>query len=341
MQFIISDQLRLSVLNGELWVGLEHGRGITFKDPVPVLTLLIAFCHPMSLDQAPACAPSIEDDDIVMLCRLMADVGILQKYDVHHVNVRSLNLFADMRMILDLSDHPGPFAAQNHTAQFQKIAIELAELCLDPVLEPPTDVNAIDLKQGINFGCGSQPIPQWFNIDLKEEYADLKWDLRWPLPFPNNSVMRVNCSHVLEHLEPDSQVPAFLKEAVRIMTPGGKIRVIVPDALAWMSAYCKSDEHFFHCTGQQMGIDWGGGDRVRRILTYLGVRPNYCSTDHHRMGYDYSYLKEILLENGFNSVRKCNFNSSPDLEFRIDHFSRSAQVNVDGCHPSLFVEAQL
>ena len=342
LPFIISDQLRLSVLNGELWVGVESGKGITFKDAAPVISLLIAFCHPIRFDQAPESLPMMNADDVIMICRLLADVGVLQIFDSRRRSGCSSNLFADMRRILDLSDHPCPSILLKRPTYLQEIAFKLAELCLEPVLEPSMDsMSALVSKHGINLGCGTQPIPNWFNVDLNSERADLKWDLRRPLPFSNNSVMRINCAHVLEHLDPDAELPSVLKEMVRILKPGGRIRVVVPDALAWMRAYCEADEDFFKCVGQQMGIDWCGADRIRRLLTYLGLRPDFFSTGHHRMGYDYTYLSEVLIEHSFKYVRKCSYNSSTDMEFRIDHFSRSAQIKVGDCHPSLFVEAHL
>lgn len=56
----------------------------------------------------------------------------------------------------------------------------------------------------------------------------LHHDLRKGVPFPDGSADAVYSSHVLEHLERDV-VPAVLAESLRVLKPGGVLRVVVPD----------------------------------------------------------------------------------------------------------------
>lgn len=53
-------------------------------------------------------------------------------------------------------------------------------------------------------------------------------DLRRGLPWPDASVDAVYSSHVLEHIDRD-QAGGFLAESLRVLRPGGVIRVVVPD----------------------------------------------------------------------------------------------------------------
>lgn len=50
----------------------------------------------------------------------------------------------------------------------------------------------------------------------------------YPLPFDDGSIEAVRCSHALEHF-PHGQIADVLKEWVRVLQPGGELRIAVPD----------------------------------------------------------------------------------------------------------------
>src|SRR3954447_24836766 len=50
----------------------------------------------------------------------------------------------------------------------------------------------------------------------------------FPLPHADASVDAVRASHVLEHF-PRAQVPAVIAEWVRVLKPGGELKIAVPD----------------------------------------------------------------------------------------------------------------
>lgn len=81
----------------------------------------------------------------------------------------------------------------------------------------------------LNLGCGSRSHADWVNADINPSAPGiLPLDLGNDLPFASDSFTVVYHSHVLEHL-PRYRVPAFLKECYRVLTPGGVLRVVVPD----------------------------------------------------------------------------------------------------------------
>ncbi len=112
----------------------------------------------------------------------------------------------------------------------------------------------------INIGCGSTPTCGWYNYDnsysvrlanhpilvfimnriglLDENQKKFisfvkKHNIMWSdatkrVPLPDYSVEVIYTSHMLEHLDRD-EVKAFLKEAGRVLKPGGIIRIAVPD----------------------------------------------------------------------------------------------------------------
>lgn len=81
----------------------------------------------------------------------------------------------------------------------------------------------------LNVGCGSRFHPAWTNLDLvAADPSVLAHDVRRGIPFPENSFEVIYHSHVLEHME-KSDARQFIAECVRVLKPGGVLRVAVPD----------------------------------------------------------------------------------------------------------------
>jgi len=81
----------------------------------------------------------------------------------------------------------------------------------------------------LNVGCGSRFHPEWINIDLVSTDKSVRaYDLRQGIPFPDSSFDFVYHSHVLEHIE-KSRASDFVFECVRVLKPGGILRVVLPD----------------------------------------------------------------------------------------------------------------
>lgn len=119
----------------------------------------------------------------------------------------------------------------------------------------------------LNIGCGLTTPLGWLNIDsslnarfaqwpalrkilvllriIPLAQANIPWprdiyiyDVRRGLPFPDNSVEAIYCSHFLEHLSrEDAQI--FIKECYRLLDTKGIIRIIVPDLTQCVEEYIK------------------------------------------------------------------------------------------------------
>lgn len=92
----------------------------------------------------------------------------------------------------------------------------------------------------LNLGCGDTVHAGWVNVDLDPHPPHvLGYDLRHGVPFPDGLFDAVYHSHVLEHM-PRRVAPDFLRECLRVLRPGGVLRVAVPDlegiARAYLSA---------------------------------------------------------------------------------------------------------
>ncbi len=75
-----------------------------------------------------------------------------------------------------------------------------------------------------------------------------------PLPFEDRSCAVVYHSHVLEHIPPP-RVPAFIAECFRVLTPGGVLRIAVPDLEGIARAYLRQLEAGDHAKHEWMVIE--------------------------------------------------------------------------------------
>jgi predicted SAM-dependent methyltransferase len=156
------------------------------------------------------------------------------------------------------------------------------------------------------FGCGETRYEGWLGIDcFRGQAVDLRLDLRRRLPFRDNTVDLCYSEHFVEHLHPDEAERHFA-EVFRVLKPGGTYRVAVPAAIRFAQRYLEGDRQFF-----ALAHPWEERpfDVVRKIFSWNG---------EHRTIYDHPQLEYLGRHAGFNQVRECQVNSSPDSRLRID-----------------------
>ncbi len=81
----------------------------------------------------------------------------------------------------------------------------------------------------LNLGCGDVFHPDWVNLELAPKPPHvLGCDLRRGIPYPDGLFDAVYHSHVLEHLT-RHDAAIFIRECLRVLAPGGTLRVAAPD----------------------------------------------------------------------------------------------------------------
>lgn len=103
----------------------------------------------------------------------------------------------------------------------------------------------------IEIGGGHHPTPGYINVDPNVPGA-INADMG-ALPYPDGSVAELISIHSLEHVHRSRVVPV-LREWRRVLAPGGRIVVEVPDlvwcAVRWLET--QRADHFIDCIfGQQ------------------------------------------------------------------------------------------
>jgi len=186
----------------------------------------------------------------------------------------------------------------------------------------------------LNLGTGLHVAPGWINIDSsiktlfarlpefalrlvfplatvrgthsRDEFVTLLRDhrfvchnLKYGIPLPDSSVDFIFSSHVLHHLYREDALK-LIREALRVLKPGGTMRITVPDLELIVALYLEG--------------------RREQALEYLfyskGPRSNLSRRCYQ---YDFALLKDLMDEAGVRNVRRCKSGEGtvPDLD-RLD-----------------------
>ncbi len=103
----------------------------------------------------------------------------------------------------------------------------------------------------INVGCGGYEIRGFESVDFytehyyrSREFKRIHYDMRndW-LPYDDDSVDTIYCSHVIEHIETNF-VEKFFIESKRVLKFGGVLRIACPDSEFLYYQYCNHPEYF-------------------------------------------------------------------------------------------------
>lgn len=81
----------------------------------------------------------------------------------------------------------------------------------------------------VNVACGLSFLDGWLNFDYEPANASVtRANLLGRLPLSDEVADVVYSSHFLEHI-PRTRVAGFLGECFRVLKPGGRIRLVLPD----------------------------------------------------------------------------------------------------------------
>lgn len=167
--------------------------------------------------------------------------------------------------------------------------------------------------------------PQRYERILNLDPETVLWDLRNGVPFADASFDVVYHSHLLEHIDRE-EAPAFLRECLRVLKPGGILRVVVPDLEVLARNYLRCLErlpergtmadHFWAVEEMidQMVVRAPKSHReqkpVVRFLENLLIGDTSRNGALHRWMYDCFSLSEALRGAGFAEIKSCDERTS-------------------------------
>lgn len=138
----------------------------------------------------------------------------------------------------------------------------------------------------LHLGCGGTIIKEknriWINIDV-QKFSGVDRIMRiFPLKFKANFATLIYASHCLDHIEEGKL--KVLKDWVKILKPGGVLRLSVPDFEKMVELYQKEKDI----------------DLIKGCVCGRGDKRVHC----HSILFDYKKLKNLMEEAGLEAVHR-------------------------------------
>jgi len=157
----------------------------------------------------------------------------------------------------------------------------------------------------LNLGAGEVPLDGYENLDIKGGT-----DVRNLSAYADGSVDEVRASHVLEHIS-FHETDKVLAEWVRVLKPGGRLRIAVPDALLCMKGI--------------LGTVEGDAEANVDFLSMALIGSNSDDHDIHRALFDRRGLQIQMQRAGLIGIR--------EWKGHDDCSSLPVSLNLEGLKP--------
>jgi predicted SAM-dependent methyltransferase len=185
-------------------------------------------------------------------------------------------------------------------------------------------------KEYLDIGCGLNVNETFIGLDyLWHPELDICCDVTKGIPLPDSSLKGIYTEHCIEHLELVDTYELFA-EFIRVLRPGGTVRIIVPDAEIYARGYIAvrdgtSDKPLPYREHDGLDGIYTPVMSVNRIFKEWG----------HKFIYDFETLRAMLERRGFVDVVEESFRSGRDaimLQDSDEHITES--VYVEASKPS-------
>ena len=153
----------------------------------------------------------------------------------------------------------------------------------------------------LHIGCGKNILPGWLNCDYSPASSQAVYlDATAPFPFADASFAFVFSEHMIEHV-PYAAGQSMLRECLRVLKPGGKIRISTPNLRNITSLLCdpatpEKEQYVKTSMGKYL-------KEHRRYLPGFVVNNFYWDFMHYFI-YDPETLPHAFESAGFSSVQQ-------------------------------------
>lgn len=168
--------------------------------------------------------------------------------------------------------------------------------------------NANKQNRMLEIGPGEERIEGFETVNINPgRVVDYVADAAGKLPFPDNIFKVVYASHVLEHI-PWYKTTNALSEWIRILAPGGRLEVCVPDGLKICKTIVEYEEigvdkttldGWYRFNEEREPCKWASG----RLFTYGDGKGTIGHWNWHRAMFTPRYLIKLFEMEGLTNVR--------------------------------------
>lgn len=183
----------------------------------------------------------------------------------------------------------------------------------------------------IDVGGAKHPVTfggRWKVMDVLEyEYVEYMINLNRGKPFPikGSTVAHYYCSHTLEHVDP-RLIVFTLSEMHRTLIPGGRVRIIVPDAMVAIRLYLKNMQQGPH--KQYPAIpEYYPATAFGKLFAWF-ITPDKGRQSGHRMGFDHETLEWYLKAAGFAGIKSMGYRLYGDPVFEGKDYETYANNSI-------------
>ncbi|WP_159719072.1 class I SAM-dependent methyltransferase [Geminicoccus flavidas] len=171
-----------------------------------------------------------------------------------------------------------------------------------------------DISREIRLHIGGvQPRAGWKILNIQPgPYVDFVGSCTDLTGFADGSIAEVYASHVFEHLGYQAELPQVLAGIRRVLRPGGRLRISVPD----LDVLCRMFVH--------PALTPEARFHVMRII-YGGQMDAH---DFHKVGFTLEFLTYFLAKHGFCEVRRVASHDLFDDTSRLVLFGQPISLNV-------------
>lgn len=170
----------------------------------------------------------------------------------------------------------------------------------------------------LQIGSGQNILENFENLDFysfsKRNRKVTRHDLRFPLPYPDQSFTGVFTEHCMEHLHAN-EVFRLMREICRVLKPGGVLRCAVPDLEKYINFYVGKP------VDPEFSMYSSGCEAIWSLTQNWG----------HISVWDANMMTQKLREAGFSEAHQVGFREGRNPDLLIDQESRRWE--------SLYVEA--
>jgi predicted SAM-dependent methyltransferase len=154
----------------------------------------------------------------------------------------------------------------------------------------------------LHVGAGLVQLDGWLNTDITL-LCPLYLNAMRPLPIRDSTVSYIFSEQVIEYM-PRQATLVFLKESLRVLQPGGVIRIATLDIEALAMAYLHDHERarLLNKRNKQRGYQYTSYPIDILNKTFL--------EDGNACEYDTQTLQQLLSEAGFHDITRCKFGES-------------------------------